>query len=209
MTASRDQPQRAANSAKSRAAEKARLEAKLADNEVWTSLQALRQRKPGKGLMDAIGIISERERLENELMQTSEDYRAWAALAAPARKSGGAQAAPPAVFKTRVRVKAGAASSVDPALASAPTSAAASAPAERTSARDERRARLSTASVPTTAGRGRTVVEEASVTIVRRAKDGTETRIELAPTGVVQNFDDPAGAGRGGQGRGDGPRRRT
>jgi hypothetical protein len=181
MTASRNQSQRPGRSAKSRAAEKAQLEARLDKVAAWRSLQELRGRKPGKGLMDAIDLLSQRDRLEQELTETSEDYRSWAALTGQAKRPAGEQPQPPSpVFKTRVRVKAGTASGGDQVPVSRQPEQPTAKPA------DAAPKPPSTAVTPAKPSHGRVVVEEAAVTIVKRAKDGSETRIELSPQGVAR-----------------------
>jgi hypothetical protein len=158
----------------SRTAEKARLEARLAKREAWRSLQRLLDRPPGNSLVGAIEVASERERLECELADTCDDYRAWVALSANAGDVSGSATASKAdapQFKTRVRIKAATASKVTvngkhaATPASVPgTTPIAAAPAPMSS-RSTEPVRISP--------------EEARVVIVRRAKDGTVTRREL------------------------------
>lgn len=161
------------------AAEKARLEGRLAKFAAWRSLQELRQRPSGKSLMAAIETAAERDRLERELADTSEDYRAWIALS----DSSGSDEAPakPAASgsKPRVRVKATGAlvNASEPVPAPAPPS-----PLQPGVEAPPRIAARSLAA-PANPSRSRIVPEEASVVIVRRAKNGRVTRLELPVAG--------------------------
>lgn len=154
-------------------AEKARLEAKLAKREAWRSLQRLLDRPNGTSLVDAIEAATERERLERELADTCEDYRSWVALSANAGPEGASNADTPQ-FKTRVRIKAATTTKVAINGKRAAVPAAAPPPKPATA--------IAAAPAPTSSRLiepSRVSPEEARVVIVRRAKDGTVTRVEL------------------------------
>lgn len=146
--------------------ERSRLEGRLAKREAWISLQRLRGRADSGRLSDALATAAERERLEGELSETCEDYRKWVALTSSAQQ---VTAAPQ--FKTRVRVKAATKVAAKGTPVAMPAAVLTQSPAKVVSA-----------SNPTPQRRSdliRVGLEEARVVIVRRAKNGTVTRVEL------------------------------
>lgn len=172
----------------SRAAEKVRLEARLAKREAWHSLQRLLERPSGKGLMAAIETAAERHRLERELADTCDDYRAWLALSGDDQDDDAPAKPVASAFKTRVRVKAAARSANRKEPASAPAPPKPAPPAsDATPPRPMPRAM----SAHATASRSRVVAEEASVVIVRRAKNGRVTLLDLPVAGRSVAMRDP------------------
>lgn len=177
MTSTRE-PSRKTTPDPVRAAERARLEGRLAEREAWRSLQELRVRPSGKGLMAAIETAAERDRLERELADTCEDYRAWIALSDSPGKDEAVTEPATLGAKPRVRVKAAA----KRAKSSEPSPAHVKPDPSRpdTGTAPQAAARRSVATGP---GRSRIAAEEASVVIVRRAKNGGVTRLELPVAG--------------------------
>lgn len=127
--------------------------------------------------MAAIEAAAERERIERELADTCADYRAWLSLSDCAREDDAPAITDKSSFKTRVRVKAAAVSVGGNGAESSHL------PVKPVRAVTQTAPRSVSRSPSSFVGHGRGAAEEASVTIVRRAKNGRVTRLELPVAG--------------------------